>query len=913
MTRTVSVLLAVAVLAACQAPEQIHVIGVEGDHEGLAAWNADGTGPEWAMTGHATPWVTCPLWPDGSPGPDTYAYYFLAPRDFAGIDPLSPGAMHFLPPSDGFANLLTSLETNEYSVTDLTVTWGLQAMGFDQEGSEWSYASPEEERTYRSLIGGEFTIKLAGEDMVGGGMRPTHMTINYHDTADCSDDVIFGYTEALDPMDKSANSLPAVQAAAAAFLSDLQDRAIAFTFLSREPTLQQGEITGNGRAGAFYDIQVGTMDVLRPSRFTVNSNGDANDANTSDGVCDTGGTVLLDGVAGPECTLRAAIQQANYRPDVNRIHFNIPSPPCVTSLPGAPNLCTITPQSGYPPLTSPVVIDGYTQPGASHSTGQVPGIDAVLKIRLDGELTNLTHALDIRGGNSEVAGLAIFRFGNAIHISGAGGNVIHGNFLGTDVTGTATLSSGTHVLGNSVGVVIEGSQGNTVGGTYAPSRNLISGNTVDGVRIEASGASGTAGGNVVAGNFIGTDLSGTVPLGNGAHGVAISGEGGNRIGATGGTTPEGSCTGGCNIISANAGDGISMEVGANDNTVQGNRIGTDVTGSQRLGNLGNGITVTASDGNIVGGVGLRDRNIISGNNESGVRFYGATNNDVSGNFIGTDASGTADLGNIRAGVEITGQSTGNTIGGPEETTPGGPCTGRCNLIAGNGPGIRILGGSTGNLVQGNFIGTDWTGNAGIPNGHGVVITGGSSANTIGGETSSEGNVIAFNVGVGVWVGASFPNSTSNAILSNSIFSNGMGRVGIDLDDDGNPLTGGVTPNDAGDADTGANNLQNFPVLTSATGGANSITISGTLDSTAGTPFRIQFFSNSACNDVAPRDFGEGASFLGEIEVTTGSPTDPDVTFAHTFQIAIPPGQFITATATDPGDNTSEFSRCVAVG
>ena len=182
--------------------------------------------------------------------------------------------------------------------------------------------------------------------------------------------------------------------------------------------------------------------------------------------------------------------------------------------------------------------------------------------------------------------------------------------------------------------------------------------------------------------------------------------------------------------------------------------------------------------------------------------------------------------------------------------------------------------------------------------HGVV-TDRSNDNEIGGITDGAGNVIAFNGGVGVLV-----FGTRNPILSNSIFSNG--DIGIDLFTGGG-LTFGVTPNDAGDGDTGGNNFQNFPVLTSAVSGSGATTIEGTLNSTPSTTFRLEFFSNTICD---PSGFGEGETFLGTTDVTTDG--SGNASFMVTFPDTVAPGQFITSTATDPDNNTSEFSECTTV-
>ena len=171
---------------------------------------------------------------------------------------------------------------------------------------------------------------------------------------------------------------------------------------------------------------------------------------------------------------------------------------------------------------------------------------------------------------------------------------------------------------------------------------------------------------------------------------------------------------------------------------------------------------------------------------------------------------------------------------------------------------------------------------------------------IGGTAPGTGNTIAFNLGsAGVRI---FNAGVGNSILGNSIHSNSS--RGIDLIGDG------VTPNDPGDADTGENNLQNFPVLTAATVGATDATVEGTLNSVADTTFRVEFFSNAAADSSG---FGEGQTFLGFTEVTTDVGGNANIFV--TLPVAVAAGEFITSTATrldGPGDpiETSEFSATV---
>ena len=297
----------------------------------------------------------------------------------------------------------------------------------------------------------------------------------------------------------------------------------------------------------------------------------------------------------------------------------------------------------------------------------------------------------------------------------------------------------------------------------------------------------------------------------------------------------------------------------------------------------------------------------------GITLIGGTGHRIEGNFIGTDPAGTLykDNGN---GVFVIGDADNSTIGG---TTPEAR-----NLISGNvGDGVDISGTTSGNKVQGNLIGTNKDGTS-TPNnlgngGTGVYINGASN-NTVGDSDPTDGatnaaNTLAFNANYGVRVGSSIPN-TGNRILSNSIFSNL--RIGIQLvapsgTDDANF----VTPNDPKDPDTGPNRQQNYPLLSTATTVPTGTSIQGTLNSTPSTrkqkkTFIIQFFSSPAAD--APSGYGEGQTYLGQVQVTTDRQGNTGTFGFAPFQ-KVPVGQFITATATNKktGD-TSEFSEATVV-
>jgi CSLREA domain-containing protein len=612
--------------------------------------------------------------------------------------------------------------------------------------------------------------------------------------------------------------------------------------------------------------------------FTVNSANDVNDS-----VCNE-----------THCSLREAINAANANPGKDTIAFKIPG--------AGPH--TIRPALALPTIADPVIIDGYTQPGASPNTnGPGLGSNAALKIELDGSNAgNGVNGLTITAGNSNIRGLVINRFlqtagqrvaNFGLALQGNGGNVIEGNIIGANLAGTQTTG-----LGNYNGIAVVNSPNNLIGSAARGSRNVISGNLI-GINISGSGSTG----NLVLGNFIGTDITGAVALPASVPGYCCGGgidiEASNNT--VGGTSPEGR-----NIISGSDGIGLRI-VGdtAQGNLVHGNFIGTDVTGTISLGNTSDGVRIqNGPSNNTIGGLIDGARNIISGNGGDGINMFtccladvftvrgiNTTRNTVLGNLIGTDVSGINGLGNNGSGVRIDGGSS-NTVGGTLAEAR--------HVIPSNKVSGVIIEGTiaSDNFVQGNFIGTKADGVSPLGNSsHGVVIGPverlPANTNTIGGASTGAGNVIAFNGLDGVVVGS----GTANVILSNAIFSNG--RLGIDLVGDG------ITPNDLGDADIGPNNLQNFPVLSpSATFPTQA---SGTLNSTSNTTFRLEFFSNAACDPVG---HGEGQTFVGSTNVTTDG--SGNVSFTVAFSTATSVGHFITATATDSTNNTSELSQCNTV-
>ncbi len=532
-----------------------------------------------------------------------------------------------------------------------------------------------------------------------------------------------------------------------------------------------------------------------------------------------------------------------------------------------------------------------------------------------------------------------------VELDGSDDNLIEGDYLGPDATGTTTVGS------QGFGVEMTDSAFNTVGGTTAAARDVISGNAIAGVSIAGVNANG----NVVEGDYIGTDYTGTQPLANGDGGVAVGG-GGDTDDSAAGNVIGGTTAGARNVIAANHGDAVAVEFSTTTTTtLEGNFIGVDASGVKALGNSGDGVDVFNSPDVLI------EANVIGGNGD-GVAIDGAAaqNETVADNQIGTNQSGTVALGNHLYGVQVgdlsgdagpskvaiagnlivnngagvalenssantvgivSGNSSfagGNSFGGtttlppPGDNPPGGTnsfgggnsfgsgggipvvnlTTG--NVISGNrGNGITINGGQAdANRVEGNFIGTLADGTTADANsGYGVAIGGGASGNSIGGTVSGAGNVIAYNTKAGI---GETDQSLNDSFRGNSIFANGA--LGIDLGDDG------VTPNHATGTPVGPNNFQDYPVLSLVIAGSQT-RIVGTLADAFG-PYQLDFYANTQSD---PSGFGQGQVYLGSVTVAFGQTNGFDLTLPAATQI----GQFITATATSFYGSTSEFSGDLA--
>lgn len=427
---------------------------------------------------------------------------------------------------------------------------------------------------------------------------------------------------------------------------------------------------------------------------------------------------------------------------------------------------TITPASCLPFVLRDVTIDGYTQPGSSANTNATGALNAVPLIEIKGTPACGAGFTSLFGdAHLTLRGLVISTF-SSYSVGGAIGALrVEGCFIGT----TADGMSAAVTPFSSAGTGVTADMGTAViGGTTPAARNLISGNTRGVAAGTSPGGSSTT---ILQGNLIGTNRLGTAAIPNGYGFLSGGCNGGNATLQAGGTTPAAR-----NVISGNGFDGIVM-----------------------------------------GGLGV------------GCGGYTATSSFVKGNFIGTDVTGTAPMGN---------GASNNGVG----------------ILVQSGPDIFI-----------------------------------------GGTAAGEGNVIANNTGGGVVVSqGTIPRGIR--ILGNRIFDNG--GMGIDLQ--GTP---GVTTNDAGDVDT---LLQNFPVITRVSAAAGATTIEGALNSVAGRTYRIELFANDAADASS---HGEGQTMLGAVDATTDG--SGNATFSAVVPVAVTPVQFVTATATDPDGNTSEFSRLEA--
>ncbi len=461
------------------------------------------------------------------------------------------------------------------------------------------------------------------------------------------------------------------------------------------------------------------------------------------------------------------------------------------------------------------------------------------------------------GGTNAGAGNVISGNGNygVLMSSGSSGNVVQGNLIGLNAAGTVALPNsyaGVSIFG--------GASSNTIGGFAPASRNVVAGNSLQGVLI----ADASSTGNLVAGNYIGVNLNGTAALPNGWSGVELYNGAANNVVAS-------------NVISGNLNFGVLIR--ANFNSIWGNLIGVNAAGTAALGNAYAGVSFYASSqSNTLGGVTRAMRNVISGNNNQGVVLSGTpvARNLVQGNYIGLNSAGTAAIANSWSGIELSGGPTANSIGG---------VGGARNFISGNGNyGISINNSANGNIIQGNTIGLNATNGTAIPNTYvGLVMFAGAQSNLVGGVTPGTANLISASTGDGIQLFN--VNTTNNTIRGNSIFGNSGNAIGL------------YNPGDV------ANLNLATPTLASAVVTTNTV-ISGTYNGTNGVVYQLDFYS-----DVTPASTAESQTYLGSRTVTG---TGGSAAFTANLGALLPTSRAVTATATDPSGNTSRVSTGVAV-
>lgn len=464
-------------------------------------------------------------------------------------------------------------------------------------------------------------------------------------------------------------------------------------------------------------------------------------------------------------SLRWAIEQSNSSVGVyDTILFNIPGP-----------MITIAVESPLPDLTDPVLIDGVSQPGYVDT----PLIDIVGFNLAEG------NGLTITAGGCTIRGLSLVFFAgedsSGIYLQGGGNNVITANYIGLNSFGTIPFP-------NTFGIKIVNSDNNIIGGTTVADRNIISGNTIDGILINSDSS-----GNQVLGNYIGLTPDGAAMLANAGNGITILGSF-SIIGSADAT--------GRNVISGNNGNGILIQgVGATLNQILHNYIGCDESGSLDIGNYGNGISILNAPNNTIGGDPSALYCLISGNDGYGVFISGASANRIRRCLIGSNPVGSLPLGNTAGGIKLDG-APASVVGGVWNQSG--------NLISGNsGDGLTIEGSdSAATVVTGNHIGIDLTGSVALQNLDNGILLLQTAGITIGGLTLSDSNVVSGNNNFGILV-----QSSVNAEVT--IIGN---IIGLAPD--------GVTPLGNSDGGVSVVNSDHVAIGGTATGAGNLISGNG---------------------------------------------------------------------------------------
>ena len=470
--------------------------------------------------------------------------------------------------------------------------------------------------------------------------------------------------------------------------------------------------------------------------------------------------------------------------------------------------------------------------------------------------------------------------GYNVHIVDCEATVITGNHIGVNAAGDAPAAGSP-----SLGISIADSSNTTIGGSDPLQRNIISGNNV-GVYIYEDDTEVT--GNVIAGNYIGTDSEGELAIPN-SFGVQLSADN-NRVG---GDSPAER-----NVISGNTNGGVIIvgepDNAATGNVVSGNFIGTEKDGKAAIPNDAAGVLLWPNTiANVIGGDTPGERNVISGNGDgspdaAGIIIEGTEciQNVVSGNYIGTDSTGANPLPNQQCGV-ILADASGNLIGGDI------PLEG--NVISGNtGSGVRVDGNSgsitMNNIITANHIGCSTQGDP-IPNGSGITLGAYAQNNQVGGAGAQEGNAVSHNTSEGIMI--SGDENYQNAIIGNSF--EGNGGLAIDIVPDAGP---NAPPDSFPYPAAGQpNHWMSLPEIGSA------------LDFEGGTEVRGTCVPDSLVRLYRAEEdstgYGEGAEYLGWAQGNGAGEFSRE-------GLPLAPGEAVTALATDSSGNSSEFSKCVTV-
>jgi hypothetical protein len=442
--------------------------------------------------------------------------------------------------------------------------------------------------------------------------------------------------------------------------------------------------------------------------------------------------------------------------------------------------------------------------------------------------------------------------GNGLRVNNSNNTTIQANFFGLGADNDTPLGNALN------GVAVEGTSSHTTMGGPIPLGNVTAANGQNGIAVQ-----GKASDFISYNTFAGVSAFGEqTDLGNGQDGVLITSSGSNILLRT-------------NVISKNLDDGVEISGKARGVQVSENIIGMNWNGTSAMGNAGNGVEIGGNARDILIGGALEvpsviPENTISANGQNGVAVLGkAKNTTVNHSYIGTDIFGELDFGNADSGIYLGPGTSGATIGSTDDALR--------TVISGNGGNGVELDNTSRNTVIGSYIGTNVTGLLDIGNDENGVYLVNSSKNTIGGTSAGQGNTIAFNSNDGVFV----DSGDRNAIRQNSIFGNGP--LGIQLG-------------------TGANNNQPAPVLTTVTADVSSLQVTGTLTAKKKTSYTLEFFANDA-------DGPSGRYYLGSLVVTTNKAGVAEFTYTG----SAPPigADFITATATDPKGNTSQFSLALS--